>query len=124
MSGSDSGAVRNFAAIVARTPLAGFPLVNGTPNIITWTSPNDGNLHSVIVSGIAIVASAATGGAVVMRYTTNGVAQAQAFTAANLAANQSGSVVFSCDPNTTAHLDQQTALTVGAVTIFATMLGL
>jgi hypothetical protein len=54
---------------VADTGLAGFALQNGTPNIISWTAPNDGQVHSVEVIESIRVTNAETGGATQEAYT-------------------------------------------------------
>ena len=47
---------------VADTGAAGFALQNGTPTILTWTAPNDGNLHSaVVIIGLKVTATLAGG---------------------------------------------------------------
>ena len=46
------------------TPYIGFTLVNGTPDIITWTAPNDGQLHRFEIYARLIVSSDMTGGAI------------------------------------------------------------
>jgi hypothetical protein len=123
MSGSDSGAPRNVLTPQARTAATGFALVNGTPNIITWTTPNDGQMHQAITSGTLIVSSALTGGAVIVRYTAGGVAQAAQLMAGNAAANVSGQQTVTADPNTTVTIAQQTAATAGAATLYAAISG-
>jgi hypothetical protein len=53
----------------ASTPLAGFSLINGTPTILSWTAPNDGNIHSIQVFLSQRVSSPETGGEVDLNYT-------------------------------------------------------
>lgn len=52
------------AQVKATTPAAGTALVNGTPTILTWTAPNDGNLHPVVVCAALHVTGLETGGAI------------------------------------------------------------
>ena len=47
----------------ASTGTAGYSLINGTGTIITWTPPNDGNLHRVQMMVNLLVTSAEAGGA-------------------------------------------------------------
>lgn len=49
-------------ALQAATPAAGYTLVNGTGNIITWTAPNDGNLHWVLLIAELSVTTIQVGG--------------------------------------------------------------
>jgi hypothetical protein len=56
-------------ALQATTGEGGYALVNGTGNIITWTAPNDGNLHRFVIFTRLIVASSLTGGQI---YAGNG----------------------------------------------------
>jgi hypothetical protein len=51
-------------ALRATTGLAGFAMVNGTPVILSWTAPNDGNLHRFIIYARLIITVATTGGQV------------------------------------------------------------
>lgn len=53
----------------ARTPLAGFPLVNGTPAILTWQAPADGNQHLFQIVASAHCTVAETGGGIVASFT-------------------------------------------------------
>ena len=111
-------------ARVATTLAAGFALQNATPNILTWTAPNDGQTHAVIVNAFKIVTVAETGGNVTIAYTCGG--QAKTVTVAPGGAaigtypeNWAG---FVCDPGTTVTLAQQTALTAGASVLFAELI--
>jgi hypothetical protein len=54
----------------AATPVAGFALVNGTPNIISWTAPNDGLLHRAMVfAAMCVTSGSITGGNVATGFT-------------------------------------------------------
>ena len=59
----------NQMSLVAASPLAGVALVNGTPTILTWTAPNDGKLHRVLINAYGFVTSAQTGGQITFNYT-------------------------------------------------------
>lgn len=106
-----------------KTPAAGFSLINGTPNIIGLTTPNDGQMHSVAVGGGKIVTAAETGGNTVIRWVCGG----QSFVAALINGAQvagnytSNTLVVACDPNTTVVVQQSSALTAGASTVFFTL---
>jgi hypothetical protein len=57
--------VQYFAlARKAATPVAGVALVNGTATILTWTAPNDGQMHRATVFYTEHVTSTKTGGGV------------------------------------------------------------
>lgn len=43
------------------TSASGYALINGTGNIITWTAPNDGALHTVLYFAMCHITSAASG---------------------------------------------------------------
>lgn len=123
MSGSDSGTARNPLTTALRTALAGFPLQNATPNILQWASPNDGQTHLALIAATLIVTSAETGGGVILRWTIGGVAVAAQMMNASLAVNTSFTDNIVCDPNTTVTVAQQSALTLGASTLFASIAG-
>jgi hypothetical protein len=59
-----AGVISPLAGMVLQrtTGPAGFTLVNGTPVILTWTAPNDGQLHRFTLFARLIVTSAITGG--------------------------------------------------------------
>ena len=48
--------------LVATTGVNGFALQNGTPTILTWTPPNDGQVHRVLLIAQENVTVAETGG--------------------------------------------------------------
>jgi hypothetical protein len=68
-----------LASTYAASPTNGFELAtSGTPpiDILTWTAPDDGKWHRVVVTGEMAVAAAATGGQVNMTFTDpHGTAQ-------------------------------------------------
>lgn len=60
-----TGILSGFASdlvLQASSPLAGFPMVNGTPTFVTWTTPNDGQLHWVFIAAYLHASSDMTGG--------------------------------------------------------------
>jgi hypothetical protein len=108
----------------AATPAAGFPLVNGTPTIISYTAPNDGNIHTAMVSITKVVTSTETGGQINIAFTVGGQAQNLVLMGG---ANPPG-VIFTAnairyltmmDPNTTVTVSQSVALTAGASVVYA-----
>ena len=56
-------------ALQATTGTAGYTLINGTGNIITWTTPNDGGLHRIAVFASIHVTSTETNGVIALTYT-------------------------------------------------------
>ena len=107
--------------LVAATPQAGFALVNGTPNIISWTAPNDNQNHVVLVFGSLHVTTAETGGAISLNY-----APPSGATSATLSAGGSGGGTFPfgslpvvVGPGTTVSVQQSSALTLGAATAWS-----
>ena len=111
----------------ATTGAAGFALQNGTPNILTWTAPNDGNLHRVVILGNLIVTSAETGGAIGV---TNLTSPSGANHSPGLSAGGVGvSLVtytqsFFVEAGTTVTLAQTSALTAGAAVFWADIWGI
>lgn len=95
----------------------GTALANGTPTFASWTAPNDGQVHRVVLFSDLIVTSTETGGLVNATYTDpGGTARTQAVYAAALAAgyNRYGQGTFLIAPNSTFSLVQGSALTAGA----------
>lgn len=111
----------------AATPVAGVALVNGTPAIITWTTPNDGLQHRVAVFGEVNVGSTETGGAIRLAYTdpagnAHNVTLTAGGSGAGLASFGSGNLVC-VQANTAVTVSQSSALTGGAATVFAEIWG-
>ena len=110
---------------------AGVALVNGTPTIISWTAPNDGNLHRFVFQGSRNVTVSETGGAIALTYTVNGAsggAQSLTVAAGNTAAPSNASLSNSgfgatIAPGTTVSVVQSGALTLGACTVYAEIWG-
>ena len=113
--------------IQAETALAGYTLVNGTGDIITWTTPNDGALHRWMVTGTIDVTTTEVGGSIAVIWTApdstasgSGIALITASKAVGLTQNQ---VVGHSKANTTVTVHQQSALTSGASVLWATIFG-
>ena len=110
----------------ATTGPAGFALQNGTPTVISWTAPNDGQLHRALFFGSMHVTAAETGGQVNFSYTlpdgtANGV------TAAAGGAGTGPQNVFFytvvVQAGSTVSVVQATALTLGAAVLWAEIWG-
>jgi hypothetical protein len=113
-------------SLVATTYIAGFTLINGTPIILTWTAPNDGNMHQVLLFGQLVVSSLQTGGAVNLNYNDPaGTGRVQQLFAGGLAA---GNNVPPVTPRTVAPGSTvtvtQTAQTAGASILYLSMMAL
>jgi hypothetical protein len=107
---------------VATTGPNGFALQNGTPTILTWTAPDDGQLHTVLLAGRLIVTAAETGGAWGVRNTTtsNGIqVQPGGTSVSDASVTWGGTVAFTLFGGETIAFLQLTALTAGAATVYA-----
>jgi hypothetical protein len=115
--------------LLATTGLAGFALQNATPNILTWTAPNDGNMHRVVVVSTLIVTSAETGGEITVNYTDpSNVARQRLLYAAALGTGISTPAgntptLINVYPGTTVVVQQFTALSAGAAGLWAELWG-
>jgi parallel beta-helix repeat protein len=121
-AGTAPGGVTAGMALVDGTGDAGFALEDGTPTIVSWTAPDDGNAHQVVLIGALSVSSAETGGEVSLSAPLPNTAtivstffnggQGQYTAVGNFTAAVIG-------PGTTVVLEQSTALTAGAATVWA-----
>ena len=109
---------------VASTGLAGFALQNGTPNILTWAAPNDGQMHSLFILGMLRVTSAETGGAIASNGISPDGSTFVGFT--NDAGGHASAGHFELaalyvvvGPGSTFTLAQTSALTAGAAVLWA-----
>jgi hypothetical protein len=122
-AGAAAAAVAGLLAKVAATANAGYTLINGTGSILTWTAPNDGNNHRVMVAGGIYVSTTEVGGTVVLNITLpNSVAVSPSVFAANQGAGyhaQGNYGVHLVAPGSTVTLQQSAALTGGAAVVFA-----
>lgn len=121
-------AVAPVMGLLAATPDAGFALQNGTPVILSWTAPDDGQLHRVSAICSIVISAAETGGVVAWEFTApdgtaagydvstggQGTGWDYSSAAAHPAVIKAGS---------TATLTQTSALTAGAAKIWAEIWG-
>ena len=120
-------------APIARTPAAGTPLVNGTPAILSWNVPNDGQAHFFSLAGTVNTTVASTGGAIGLTFTVAGSAKAFAIfngtkavgvdACGDAAAFGPLASPIACDPGTTVSIVQTSALTAGAAAFIGAILG-
>ena len=115
-----------FPELVQTTGVGGFALQNGTPTILSWTAPNDGNEHRFLFYGARTVTVAETGGAMVFTYTPPGGGAAIATTVAGgtsgVGTGGLGNVACITGvaaANTVVSLAQSSALTAGACQVNA-----
>lgn len=119
-SGKSGGQTTPLVATVA----GGVALVNGTPTIVTLTTPNDGKVHQYFASLVKSVTVAETGGAVQLKFTGLGVALTASLDAGGEGIGTlTGQRSIVADPNTVVQIQQVTALTLGASTVIAAISG-
>lgn len=102
----------------------GFALQNGTPVILSWTAPNDGQLHRVSLFSTLDATSAETGGIISLTYTApdgNG-GSAQIYPGGQTGVHTGGVDMIVIKPGSTVSL-VQTALTAGAAVLWAEIWG-
>jgi hypothetical protein len=116
--------------LLASTGPAGFALQNATPVILSYTFPNDGNLHRLFIGGSMNVTSAETGGQVT--YTCSppaggAVTGTVLFAAGSGVAPNLGSLgnrtLVVAGSGTTVTVQQATALTAGAAVVWVEIWG-
>lgn len=106
--------------LLASTPAGGFALQNGTPNILTYTAPADGQSHRVFLQVRKTVTVAEVGGAVQAAF--NGTNYAPLFPGGRAPGTdpwspQSAAVTALLAPGDTLTVRQTSALTGGASTV-------
>jgi heme/copper-type cytochrome/quinol oxidase subunit 2 len=110
----------------ATTGLPGFTLQNATPTILSWTAPNDGNMHRLWIFGELLVSSTQTGGAVNLNIVDpTSTPRVRSIWSGNVAAgfgipNNGAQVTIA--PGTAVTL-VQTAQTAGASVLYAELWG-
>ena len=109
---------------VATTGADGFALENGTPTILSWTAPNDGELHTVFISAALAVSSALTGGEVAWSQTAiDAPAWGDSFFGGGVGTGtyqaSAGTVVLRGNGTDTVKVTQASAVTAGAAVVYA-----
>lgn len=111
----------------ATTPVGGFALVNGTPDILVWTAPNDGKLHRALVLAQLQVTVNETGGQVNIVGATPVINAAVLFANGSVVGGYSGQaggyIVVTLQPGQTIRVAQAIALTAGAAVLFGEIWG-
>jgi hypothetical protein len=108
----------------ATTGTSGYALVNGTGTIISWTAPNDGNLHRVLIFALLYVLTTETGGQITLSLTSPAAA---GYTPGIFASNLAGAgnylpsagTATLIQAGTTFAIRQNVALTAGSATLYA-----
>jgi hypothetical protein len=96
-------------------PSGGIALVNGTPTLLTYIVPNDGNVHALVATQIKLVTVAETGGTINLNYVLQGGAKALQFDPGGRVPGQFQQVfAVMADPGTAVTIAQVSALTAGA----------
>jgi hypothetical protein len=124
-SGAAAAAWGPGMALQAATAAAGYALVNGTGNVITWTVPNDGLVHRVIAIATLHVATAETGGQISLSVTVpDGTAGAPQIQASGQGTGVKIAIAAAIvQAGSTVAVTQATALTSGAATLFTELWG-
>lgn len=117
----------NSLAKQAATAVTGYALANVTGTIISWTAPNDGNLHRFMIFCAQSVMSAETGGTVLVMCTNpDGTAASHQLYPGGSGTGdiqQSNPFTRMVKAGTTVSITQTTALTGGAATMWAEIWG-
>jgi len=119
-------------SLLASTGLAGFAFQNATPSIISYTFPNDGVLHRFFLVPFVAVTSAQTGGALALLFTdpSNTSQNFGIFGGGSTTGTRgfgNGFSIWSAltvYPGSTVRLQQSSAQTAGAATLWAELWGL
>ena len=126
-SSSTAAAWQLGLVLQAATPVGGYVLVNGTGTIISWTAPNDGKQHRVVIPQSMDVISGMTGGNINLNMTMpDGTASVfTAFaptgtTGFNFSAYGPSMIV---EAGTTVSLSQSSPLSVGSAKLWAEIWG-
>lgn len=109
----------------ATTGVAGTALVNGTPTILSWTAPNDGQMHRAVLIVSQHVTSSETGGQLAYMFNApDGSGPAANPFAGNFGVGFAGIInVALIAPGSVFSFKQNTALTVGAAMVWAEIWG-
>lgn len=133
-NGGTGAATLNAAGIMtlqATTGNTGYTLVNSTGTVITYTTPNDGNVHRVILYALIHVSSNETGGQITITYTgpqAGATVHTTTVFAAALSSDTAGQPAASpiqviVGPNTAVSVLQATALSGGAAVAWCELWG-
>ena len=127
LPGSNYSFLHTFT-LKATTGLAGVQLTDGTPTLLTWDVPDDGQLHRFTLSAAMDVISNTTGGTITVSFTlpdgtsslVDWIAGTQGFPGYNFGIENVG--ITPVQPGSTVTVAQQ-ALTAGAATVWVEIWG-
>jgi hypothetical protein len=106
---------------VADTGISGFALQNGTPTILSFTVPNDGNPHTITFSAVKHVTVAETGGQIHFTFLTPDGASGTGTPfngGAGVGVQIPGIASVVVQPGSTVSFVQSSALTAGASVVW------
>jgi hypothetical protein len=112
--------------LLAATTTSGYTLVNGTGTIISWTAPNDGNLHRVMVFAALTVTTTQVGGQLEVNFTApGGAAGSPVLYAGSLGTGTRGPgvILLTVEAGSTVSVVQSTAQSSGASVLWAELWG-
>lgn len=113
-------------SVQATTGTTGFTLANGTSTVLSWTAPNDGLLHRVLVHAGLHVTSTETGGAISLTITQpdGSIYPATMYAGGSGSGAVSGvTIAHPVKAGTAVVIAQSSALTAGAAIMWAEILG-
>lgn len=112
-------------ALQATTGLSGFVPQNAMPTILSWTAPNDGQLHRVLLMAGLTVASAQTGGAIglMLNFPSSGGTLTIYPGAQGVGIHTASSFFLPVAAGSTVTLAQTSAQTAGTATLWAELWG-
>jgi hypothetical protein len=118
----------NALALQAATAAAGAALTDDTPVLLSWTAPDDGQLHRFAALAALAVTDDAAGGQADLTWTSpDGTAQDEQVFAADLTTGSypldTGYALQLIAPGTTVSWVQSSALTGGAAALYAEIWG-
>lgn len=104
--------------IAATNDPQGTALTNGTPVLVTTTTPNDGHYHMCAIGVENLVATTETGGAITL---IMGSSSISLLAGALASGTYTGGAMVLVPPNTVVSVQQTSALSGGAATVVATI---
>lgn len=124
-TGANAASWQNGMVQQAATAVAGYTMINGTGNIITWTPPNDGLLHRAMVIFTLHVSVLEVGGAVGVALTKpdGSASNSQIDAGAHAAGGVFAIAGFEVQAGQPVTVQQTSALTAGAAVAWCEIWG-
>lgn len=124
---TDAAAFGQILALRATTGVDGYAKQDATGPIISWTAPDDGNMHRVLVFGVTHVTSAETGGQITADFNVpDGTGDTLGIDSGNHSTNSINVFtvsIFLINPGGTFTIAQNSALTAGSSVSWAEIWG-